>query len=238
MPALPTSIGPLGHRRRRAGRVPRTRTSSARPAPGRRGAGRPAAWSSCRLRRGSRGSHGLGRHRAEDRRAVGDRLVRRRAQVAAQPVGGIDADERQAHGVPPPGAASCPARLRRGSDHREAQPGHERRRLVGAGVHPEGDLALAVVGRRAEGHVGDVDARAAERERDVGDDPGAVGHRHAQLAGGPRPQPGLDQRRARRVAAWSCQLVRSAPARSCARTVSSSAMAPSRASASASRLAA
>src|SRR5450759_24137 len=46
---------------------------------------------------------------------------------------------------------------------------------------PQGDDALAVVLRRREGHVDDVDAGAAERQGDLGDHPGTVGHGGPQL---------------------------------------------------------
>ena len=66
--------------------------------------------------------------------------------------------------------------------------------------------------------------------------PGRLGTATRSSLVAPGPSPASTSVR-RRVAASSCQPVRSAPARSCARTVSSSAIAPSSASASASRLA-
>src|ERR1700759_5513129 len=67
--------------------------------------------------------------------------------------------------------------------HRESKPPDE---LLGGppGVlprDPQRDDALAHVGGRIQRHVGDVDPRAAELEREFGDHPGAVGNRCTQL---------------------------------------------------------
>ena len=170
-------------------------------------------------------AHGLGRHRAEDRGAVRDRLVGRRAQLAL----------RRARRRP----GSTRAVVSRRSPRSPARPpAPPPRRRAPSATH-RAISPLAVVGRRAERHVGDVDARAAERERDVGDDAGPVGHRRRAARGGAAgPSPASTSARAlarrprpaRRVEVGARRAAARGPprARRCA---------PSSASASASRLA-
>ena len=114
-------------------------------------------------------AHRLGGHRAEQRGAVRDRLVGRRAQLAGEPARGLEAHvHRLALTLAPPGSRgrrSAPARARRA-----------RSPAIHSATTP---WRLSCGGRQR--HVGDVDARAAERERDLGDHARAVGHRRAQL---------------------------------------------------------
>ena len=94
--------------------------------------------------------HRLGGHRAEQRRAMGDRLVRRRAQLAVSPRAG----SKRLFMAPP----SCP---RHGKAELADQPLGALEMLVAA--DPQRDDPLAIVLRGRERHVDDVDTRAAER---------------------------------------------------------------------------
>src|SRR6185312_1917807 len=86
-------------------------------------------------------------------------------------------------------AASC-------SHDGEAEAAHDalgaRRGLLAA--DPQGDHALAVVGRGREHHVADVHAGLAECERDLRYDPGTVRNVHAELVGRAACHPGAEQR--------------------------------------------
>ena len=108
--------------------------------------------------------HRLRRHRPDDRGAVGDRLVGRHREPPPQRPGRVEPDV-HARATGNPSFA----------DELLGAP-----RLVLAG-DPQRDDALAHVGCRVQRHVGDVDARAAELERELRDHARSVRHRRAQL---------------------------------------------------------
>ena len=124
----------------------------------------------------------LGRHRAEQRGAMRDRLVRRRRDGAAQAGGWCDV-EVHLH-------------------HRKPEFADERRRAVGVvGGAPERHRALRRVPRGSQGHVGDVDPRAPERQaRSRRRPPGGSSRRRAARAAARRrpAPPGACAGRARR----------------------------------------
>ena len=107
-PALPTSIGPSGSRasRRPVPRIDDLARRAARRA--RRARARPRASSGVGRVQVALDPHRLGGHRAEQRRAVGDRLVgRRRAALPVSPPRGLEAHVHAAALMPaPPGKPS------------------------------------------------------------------------------------------------------------------------------------
>ena len=205
MPALPTSI--VGRAARRAGR---------RPRPRRRARLRPSAVSTSRpsARDGSERRARVGRvevagdpglplaHRRQDRRAVGDRLVGRRRELAAQ--------------ADPPGRSGV-TRSTPAIGDAVAELADDLGRALGLVVagDPERDRAGPHVGGRVERHVLDVDARAAEREGDLGDGARPVLDGDAQLgsgaAGDARPRAGA--RRSSRRRACQASTAPGSPAR-------------------------
>ena len=77
------------------------------------------------------------------------------------------------------------------------QPADELDRALCVGrADPQRDDPRAVVRFRRERHVGDVDARATQRQGDRRHDARLVGDRDADLASGPAEEPHLEQRRA------------------------------------------
>ena len=126
--------------------------------------------------------HAPVRHRADDRGAVRDRLVRRRRELARQ------------RGRPGRSASRSARRCRPGR-RRSPRPATQLHRALGAALagDPERDRAGSHVRCRVKSHVDDVDTRLAERQRQLGHDPRPVGHRDAQLAHGAAGQLGLEQ---------------------------------------------
>ncbi len=126
-------------------------------------------------------------HRRDQRRPVGDRLVRGRAQRSAQRSGGLEA-----------GAAhAADLSRRRGVEDGDgvAEPAHQLRRLrrlLGAG-DPEGDRAGGHVRRRVQRHVLDVDPGLAQRQGQLGDRPRPVGDDDPQLPQRPALGFGFEQ---------------------------------------------
>ena len=220
MPALPTSIATapaFGESRSRATQpdpphVRSFRRPSRTARPRRRAPGRPSV---ARVSAASRQlSITVPSPIAPDqRRAVGDRLVGRRA-------------------------AACRAAARRGrtasprDGHLVAQPPHDLGRALGLRLagDPQRDRAGAHVGRRVERHVLDVDAGAPERQGDLGDGPGPVLDRDPQLVQLAADQIGLEQaaavlerrRATRRPARASPDRISSARSRSRSETASTS----------------
>ena len=142
----------------------------------RRAPARRRASSSCPRRRGSCAiAHGLVAHRAEQRGAVRDRLVRRaRASVPRSGPAGLEA---RVVTPAPPGA-----RARRSSSSRAP-------RRSSPATHSAIDALGCMSGDGVERHVDDVDARAARaRARCSATTPGPVRHRRrAARAPGRRP---------------------------------------------------
>ena len=105
---------------------------------------------------------------AEDRRAVGDRLVGRRAQLAAQRAGGREAASR-----------ARDATLTRWPSPRTTSAA--RSASLGCRRSTARSRRCAHVGGRVERHVLDVDAGVTEGERDLGDGAGPVLDADAKL---------------------------------------------------------
>ena len=188
VPALPTSIGPSGSRASRRP-VPRITSSSGRTstsAPSVRTA------ASVDVRVGGveevAHAHGLGGHGAQERRAVGDRLVGGRRQLAAQAPGRLEAR------VHPP----SPARTSKPSPARSVAA----RSAAGAGTHSAtSPVVLSGDGDRAMSEM--LMPARARVEREVGDHARAVGHAARSSRVGPpaRPPPSALAGRPRRPAA-------------------------------------
>ena len=186
MPALPTSIGPAGIAEpAQPGAADHDLVVAALHQRAQRARPRPAS-RACRRRRGSRAPAPA---RRPSRRAArrGARSTCRRA-ASARPAAARLGSKRTFSlrtGMPSP------------ADQLRARPAPRPRRPT---ARPRRSCCPA----RAERHVGDVDARAAERQRDLGDDAGPVGDGGAQLAHRRRP-------RARpRAARGGCRRPRSA----------------------------
>ena len=173
VPAFPTSTPTEGSAAaRRPG--PRMTSSSAPPPRARRASAPRRASRRCPRRRGSYGLHGVRAHRASSAARCDSDLSGGGASVPRSPPS-AGAKKVSAHHREASAATSSSAR-------RPAPRPRSRARS-----------SRSTSRGRIERHVDDVDARAAERERDVGDDPGPVGHRDAQLVHLAAREAGLEQ---------------------------------------------